>query len=348
MKLIPLVLLVLASTPSDEKKKVDVVCPLDGTSFKGVRIVQTNQWGGIDKDFCPHAFKTRPLESYVWVCPSCHFAGLRKDYEAGLTEAGKAALRDKLKPVEPIARRAKQSDIPGHVKYDLLAQVRALKGSPDEDVGQAYLYASWSCRQRGAVYLNYFDEWEKVRDKYGFNRTPLQLGVDKKTKKIKNRTDYEFECVKKVEKDLESNKFFTYGVNRRLAGHLGRYLAAYIHRKHGENFEAERWLKELQAMRGENSVIDDAARTMRVSIDCERKFQKKALERYAAAVEKNSLKPHVRAEIAYLVGELYRRLGDPQSSAKWYERSLGFSPSGAIKELVTQQQPKVNVTPTEK
>ena len=45
----------LLGLAADERRTVPVVCPLDGTAFTAIEIVVTNQWGGIDADFCPHA-----------------------------------------------------------------------------------------------------------------------------------------------------------------------------------------------------------------------------------------------------------------------------------------------------
>ena len=93
--------LVLLALAGDEKKSVDVVCPLDGQRFTAVEITATNHWGGRDADGCPHAFKTTPLELLVWVCPGCGFAGRKADFQAKLTEAEKAVLREGLKPPAP-------------------------------------------------------------------------------------------------------------------------------------------------------------------------------------------------------------------------------------------------------
>ena len=61
--------------PGDDTKTHKVVCPVDGTKFTAVEIVRAYWWGGTDKDWCRHTFRSRPLESMVWVCPGCKFAG---------------------------------------------------------------------------------------------------------------------------------------------------------------------------------------------------------------------------------------------------------------------------------
>lgn len=326
-----LVLAILAFL-SDEKKAVEVVCPVDGHRFTAYEVVVTNHWGGVDTDFCRHAFKTTPLEYFVWVCPSCAFAGRKKDFSEKLPDEQKRALRAGLRPQAAVKPGVKQPEIPGFVKYDLLAQVARLRGLPPEEAGKAYLNASWSCRQQGAVYLDGFDEWESLRTSYGLNRTPLELGVEK-DKRPKNRTAYELEIARKIEKDIDGKKHEK-GVNRTLS----RYLAAYLFRKHGENADAERWLAELAKLKGENSVTEEAAAKMEASIAREREFQKKAIECFTASLDSGKLPKPAAAETAYLLGELHRRTGDLKGAAQFYQRALATSESEALSDQARQQK----------
>jgi hypothetical protein len=305
----------------DERKAVDVVCPVDGTKFQALE-VRSNHWGGRDADFCPHAFKTTPLEFWVWACPGCGYAGLKADFDAPLDAEGKKKLRDGLKPLAEIPKGAKQEKIPGHVKYDLWAQAAKLRGAPAADVGRAYLHASWSARQQGAVALDGFDEWESLYKSYQLDQTPMQFGPSK------NRTEFDLEVARKVEKDVAARRYPA-GVNRLLS----RYLAAYLFRKHGENAEAERWLGDLEALKGENSVVDDAAARMRASIALEREFQRKALEVYQGLPSSPNF--------AYVTGELLRRLGDRKAAAESYQKVLDAGPSEPLRKLAAEQKAKV-------
>jgi tetratricopeptide (TPR) repeat protein len=328
------IIALVLGTAGDEKKSVQAVCPVDGTRFTAVEVVTTNEWGGIDADFCPHAFKTTPLEFYVWVCPACAFAGKKKDFAEKLPEEQKKALRSGLRPLVEIPPDARQADIPGHVKYDLLAQTARIRGARPEEVGKAYLYASWSCRQQGAIALDDFDEWTAVRNGYGLNRTPLALGTvgSGEGKRMRNRTEFELEAAKRLEKDVASGKHK--GAQRILA----RYLAAYLYRRHGENADAERRLKELDALRGENSVVDEAVDLMRRSMSREREFQGKATEGYAAAFASGGLPAGALPEVAYLLGELHRRTGNPRAASEWYQKALDASPPEALRKLASAQK----------
>jgi len=313
----------------DERKTTEAVCPVDGTKFAVVEVTATNQWGGVDADFCAHAIKTTPLESYVWACPGCGFAGRKKDFGEALPEELKQAIRSDLKPLIPLRKGMKQAEIPGHVKYDLLAQGLRIRKAPAGDVGRAYLHASWSARQQGAVYLDDFDEWETLRTSYGLNQTPMQLAK-------RNRTDFELEAARKLEKDVEAKRHAV-GTNRLLA----RYLAAYLFRKHGENAEAERWLAEVEALRDQNSVVAAAADRMKASIVLEREFQRKAIAEYEGALAAPALSPAAGAEIHYLLGELHRRLAEPQPAAKHFQASFDGASNEALKKLIETQRARL-------
>src|SRR5687767_5434709 len=111
----------------DDKKTVKPTCPVDGTVFEAVELKVSNNWGGRDTDGCDHAFKTTPLEFLVWTCPTCRFTGRKDDFAAKLGDEEKQALKAELKPLQEIPKGAKQAQIPGHVKYDLLAQVARIR-----------------------------------------------------------------------------------------------------------------------------------------------------------------------------------------------------------------------------
>ncbi|HVR82759.1 MAG TPA: DUF2225 domain-containing protein [Planctomycetota bacterium] len=323
--LVPLIALLLAT--SDIQKQVKVTCPVDGAKFEATEINGTNHWGGRDTDGCVHAFNTTPLESWVWVCPVCKFAGRKKDFEGTIPDAEKKALLDGLKPLVEIKKDAKQNQIPGYVKYDLVAQVAGIRKAPVEEAGRAWLSASWSCRQQAAVYLADFDEWEALRDRYNLNQKPIAFGL------TKNRTDFELDAVRKLEKDLDG-KLYEKAPNRILA----RYLAEYLWRKHGENAAAERWLGELGKLKGENSIVDDAVAKSTSLLALERDFQKKALEAYRSAYEGGTIDRKVAPEVAYLLGELSRRLGEPKSALAWYQKCLDGTDSDALKKLAAAQR----------
>ena len=134
------------------------------------------------------------------------------------------------------------------------------------------------------------------------------------------------------ESDIRKKKVF------RLKRILAAYLAAYAWRKHGENVKAERWLKDLESFEGKNSIIDRAAQKMRASIELERSYQRKALERYSLVVKAETGSLLARAEMAYLIAECHRRLGEPESAAPWYDKASELTPSEQLQTLAAQQK----------
>lgn len=319
-------LLLLALAAADERKLVRVKCPVDGARFSAYDVVRTNKWGGIDRDWCAHAFKTRPIDHHVWVCPKCAFAGTKKEFESEteIPEDARARLRKELKPAVPIPKGAKQKEIAGHVKFDLLAQVHALRGDGDLKIGMAYLRASWAVRQSGASDLPDFDEWTRLKERYGLTKTPMQIGLGK------NRSPYDLEKARKLAGDMADK--YKSGTSRVLA----LYLAAYLNRKHGENREALGWLEKLKELKGQNSFVDNAAKRMAESIELERRYQEKAAAFFERALD-GELEKKARGELLYMMGELHRRLDRADTALAWYDKCIEAA-SGGMQKLAAEQR----------
>lgn len=309
-----------------DRKAVVVVCPLDAHSFPAFEPARLYGWGGTDADGCRHELGSNPLADHVWVCPSCGFAGRKKDFDKSspLDDDTKKTLRDTLKPATPLRKGMKQDEIPLGTKYDLLAQVEECRGAPALDIGRTLLTASWAVRQMGAPDLPDFDEWTTLLDRYGIRKSPLDLGK-------KNRSDHELEQAAKLAKDLTDGKFKE-GNDRLLA----LYLVASLQRRHGENTEARKWLPELEKLQGQNSVVDDAVKVLSASLPIEADFQRRALPRLEKAFEEASGLQR-QSEILYQRGELHRRLGEFQKAVECYDRVSPLA-TGDLRKLAERQR----------
>ncbi|MBI4564801.1 MAG: DUF2225 domain-containing protein [Planctomycetes bacterium] len=327
--MLKLLVLLLAAAP-DETRKVDVVCPVDGTKFTAIEVLRTDRelaWGGLDSDFCAHASKTTPMEYYIWTCPRCLFSGPKRDFDPkhAPPEKLKTKIREGLRPLIPVKPDAAQSEIPGHVKYDLLSQIEAWRGKPPERIAARHLHAAWAERQAGAVWLIHFDEWMDLRESYGMNKSPLELGK-------RNRSEMDLTICRAIEKDVAAGK------HRGTTLLLARYLLAHTYRRRGENVLALRWLDEVAKSKGENSVVDDACERMRKSIAFERRHQSKAAEFFRRAVEESSLDPKSKAECLFQLGEIARRRGDGAAAAAWYAQAIDLTPDPNLKKRAETQK----------
>jgi len=321
--------LLLAAAP-DELKKVDVVCPIDGTKFTACEVVKTDAaWalGGVDADFCHHAFRTLPMEHYVWTCPTCWYSGSKEHFDPKSPPAEELKMKVKgaLRPAEPIAAGAKQEQIPGWVKYDLLAQVESLRGASTVKVARRHVNAAWAARQAGAVRLDDYDDWVDAAKAAGLEKNLIELGK-------KNRSEDDLAACRRLEKDVLGGKF------KGTPLLLNRYLLAVTFRRRGENVDALRWLDEVDKSKGENSIIDDAAKKVRASIAAERSQQKKAAALLAKAVEDPALDATPKADSLYMLGEIARRNGENAEASAWYTKTIATATDAGLKKLAEAQK----------
>jgi hypothetical protein len=319
--------LCMAAAP-DELKKVDVVCPIDGTKFAASEVVRTDAalgWGGVDTDFCRHAYQSLPMEHYVWTCPSCFYSGIASHFNPKKPPADdlKKKVRGALKPLLPIAAGTKQDQIPGWVKYDLFAQVEALRGAPALEIARRHVNAAWAARQAGFVRLDDYDDWVEAAKSAGLDKKPLDLGK-------KNRSEEDLLACRKLEKEI--------GKHAGGALLVRRYLLAATFRRRGENVDALRWLDEVDKLKGENSIIDDASRRVRESIAAERAQQKKAAALYAKAVEDPALDAATKSDCLYMLGEIARRCGENADARSWYDKVITAASDEGLKKRAQAQR----------
>ncbi|MHC4606248.1 MAG: DUF2225 domain-containing protein [Planctomycetota bacterium] len=320
MRIALALLLLLAA---DETRTLKVTCPVDGTEFEVTEVVRLIYWGGVDRDRCRHTFKTLPMEHYIWVCPGCHFAGSKRDYgpHVKISDEHKKVILEGLKPPVELKKDMTQKDLPGWAKYDLLAQVQEIRGAKPLTLANTYLKASWAARQRGAVKLPPFPEWDELLGKYGIDKTPLEIGPKQ------NRAEHELKMAGKLVADMKKGRW-----QKGPKGVLAPYLAAYLYRRRGENDVAQAWITEVEKRRGQNSFVDEAVVKMKESIVTERKYQKLC----AALIEKQAAAGLTKGqipEVFYMLGELHRRLGDRDRARDAYDTCLD-----RLKEVIEEHK----------
>lgn len=322
----------------DETEPVQATCPVDGTSFKAARLKRTNFWGGTDRDFCRHAFKTFPLEVQVWICPGCGYCGTEAQFSVEgkepvvFDDAVKRKIREGLKPATALPKKVTQDNVPAWVRFDLMAQSQKLRGASPRETAVAYLYGAWITRQRGVTYLQYFEEFEELYARYGLDKQPLDLWGSK----VANRTDYDLGKAGKLVEDIDKGRFR--GTNLLLA----RYLAAYVYRKHGENNEALALYETIcEEAEKSNSIVHDALVTMKESIDLEREMQRKALAEFEEAAKDAKLTGAERGDVFYQIGEIHRRLGRADGARDAYKKAIENEGTGEQTKIWAEEQLKL-------
>lgn len=329
--------LLLLGAP-DETEPVDVVCPVDGTAFKAARLKRTNFWGGTDRDFCQHAFKTYPLEVQVWICPGCSYSGTEAHFSIEgkepvvLDEEAKKRIREGIKPARTLPKKVTQQNVPAWVRFDLMAQALKLRGAPSREAATAFLYGAWIARQRGVTYLQYFEEFEELYTRYGLDKQPMDLWGSK----VANRTDYDLGKAAKIIEDVDAGRF------RGTPLLLARYLAAYVYRKHGENAQALALVETIQEEAStSNSIVHDALTAMKESIDIERELQGKALAEFEEAAKDAKITGAERGDVLYQIGEIQRRLGRADAARDAYRLAVENEGTGEQTRTWAEEQLKL-------
>jgi len=312
---------------ADNDKIVDVTCPVDGTKFKAVLIGKLYPLGGVDRDHCPHSGGKPELQHLVWTCPTCFFTGLKDEFEyaegrevvkakSPPSADSKAKLLGKLTPMEKLPEKVDALAIAGEVKFDLLAQARALRGDAALEIAKAYLQAAWVVRQAAAPSLTDFEEYNELVSKYKLN-DPKRF-LDKSSR----RSDLELEDAFKIEEDIAKGKV------KGAKELLSRYLILELNRKHGEHTRAAKWIADLEGRKGLNSVVDGLVPRVKASIDRERGFQRKALEQLVKAAEKPGLSEADRMSLDYMIAEQHRRLEERDKAREGFDKVLSREKKG--------------------
>lgn len=292
-----------------EAKTRDVTCPYDGTNFRVQLPGFAPAWGGIDADQCPHPSRPESFALRCIACAGCGYAALPADFEKPLSPDQKKAIAATLAPWS-------RQPVPAAERFDRAARIAVALGRPPQEVARLHLFAAWGERIEGAVYLTGFDEFEELAVRKGFAKTPLDL-------RGRNKSEADLEAAGKLERDFDRNP------PGGLEDQLTRYLLVYVYRLHGELERALKWTTGIRE--GENSVIDEGVARMKKSIESERRHL-----RLAAAAFRNvsGVPEREQATIEYLLGEIHRRLGEPDLARAWFDRVTKRNPTKETEGLL--------------
>ena len=152
-----------------------VQCPICKAQFLGALPDNINDKAGRDRDYCMHSIGIYSVQSNVWMCPECGYAGLVAGYGLGLdgqpiNEATRTFVRQKLteattermidvaglarkkdQPIMPdllkFGTYVKQTEIPDWMKYDNALQIYEQIKAPNALMSNMYLEAAHACRR---------------------------------------------------------------------------------------------------------------------------------------------------------------------------------------------------------
>lgn len=134
----------VAAATAATDQEVDVICPIDGTSFKFKPDISGAQTG-IQLDLKPTGFLIAPRA--IPVCPNNHFVVFKKQF----TDAEKESLK------KFVLSKEYQDLVQDNPSYFLLARIYEHLGEPEWGIAYAYLEASWQVEDKPEKQKQYFE-----------------------------------------------------------------------------------------------------------------------------------------------------------------------------------------------
>jgi len=300
----------------------ELTCPLCRRAFTTVTCSQSNARGGVDRDLFTRALGPQPEFYRVSTCPRCGYSGYASDFGAGVSLPAEFRERVLAEPKLPLPEgfgpESDPRDLGAADRYALAIQCYQWRHKPDEALAWLHLRASWVAREEGSV-LPPDDRLARVFAFAACWRPVLAEGD--------NQADGEL-------------RMATHLVEAAAVGRFNRYqrpyvelAAALILRRHGENRPAAVILDRLAgSRRGAAPQPDDAGAfstallegidRMRASIGQERRQQRAAAACFERALLAGQIDAANRGPACYLLGELYRRLGQEPDAARWFDQAL--------------------------
>jgi hypothetical protein len=309
--------------------RAPVTCPCCGERFEALAVGRTNTLEGVDRDLFARSLGPQPVFYRVSTCPHCYYSGyledfgeqvlLPPDFVSDLTAPSSQPAPDRqgsgarrreprrLAPSVAIASDTDQKDIPALVRYELAVECYRRLQRSDEALAWLCLRASWVVREENAFLppanrvarmLNYVRRWLPPD-------SPDANQADRETVMCTTLAA----AIAEVHFDVYQKPY-------------AELVLAFLLRRHGENQPASGLLERLL---GEHEFPEDLARAacrMRDSIEIERHWQSEAARYFRRALGTGAVAPANEPPALYLLGELYRRLGDSRRAVEFFDRAL--------------------------
>ncbi len=289
----------------------DVTCPVCSLKFQAVVPASIDTTAGVDRDFFARSAGPQAVFYLVSTCPRCYYSGTVDDF-AEKTELppgfrDKVLKAPKLNPGMTITPQTDQREIPAAIRYDLAVQCYRWRGMRSEAMAWLYLRASWVARDEGSV-MPRTDRLQRVMGFIERWLPPDAPGV--------NQADRELELITHVAANLAEGRFSRYQAP------YVRFVLAILCRQHGENDVFDALFPESRSCTDLPEILQRKVVEVRASIATERARQRLALESFLKALDVKEIAPANRPAALYLVGELYRRLGQANRAVLYYDRAL--------------------------
>lgn len=351
-RVLPLLLLLVASaalatTLTPEER----YCPVCSAPVTVQLPMSTNDGGGQDRDLLRRAHGSQVFMEVVASCGSCGFTGWPADFDEtkrrkrrsshsgedgdlALTADQRQAILDGalVRPASlegvPSEPDAPFANLPSWARLDLLAQTVALRGGDAERVADIQLQAAWAVRMGyHPVHLAGAGPTEAQRE-WLFGR-------------LADYTDQAADLAMHNPADVE----IWAGIRLLAAaenapGELGCLSATYgasLMRSHGEH---QALLASLPLLEGcfDAATWPGKAQAIRESVELEQHYQRMARDGFVAALEAGPMEAEDAALTTYLVGEIERRIGEPDAARAHFDAALAMGGPAGLELWVRQQR----------
>ncbi|MBI3270827.1 MAG: DUF2225 domain-containing protein [Planctomycetes bacterium] len=302
--------LALGASPllATTKKKVQLICPLDGAEVTGWEIGSTNTFGGADSDFCPYARGDQPRDFSVSSCSSCLFSGTPGEFKQTFTGEKKKQLDALLATFREQLPAEERVKIDAALGWELAAACQGALGAPSDLQAHYLSNAAWCVR-------------DAILDRL-FERMAVPFQDDSVVKKVRASL---------AERGFEANE----EVERLYAEEYRRLCCVEMEKKQSEREGGPVQLQDLEVIQwrhrlGDAAAVDalfrrmerrpaggeaDRLGTLKAQILRERSYLDKAAQALEHHLASSAEDDPNRALAAYLAAEWRRRIGDETAAA---------------------------------